>query len=412
MKRMICTVALVAISIVGLAQDNLFKEGLARGRYAREFYCAKNEKGKGITLEKMRAYSSKNGYLLGGYTTKEVARFGDVAVALDEFYFLPKEEYSKYIYEFGPAKVKYDALKSRGSCVFFYDGKWVTGKNIDWSGDVTDGWLNGSGVAYFVNPDAGEYLYIDGTFVGGWPQGSLVVGRFTPDKSDPTKVSYEKVSYVDVGELSGNISRYTDESGKWGFVSNGEPNVWIRPTYSSVLKDFSNSRAEVVSDGREIIIDTQGNFVDLTAHQKQLDAAQAAKEKAEALKKQQEEKMRELERKQKEMERERLRKEAEARRVKCFKNAQPGDKVYYSQNYRWSEGIWIFSTSGSYSMRVVCFVEQNVNNGERLQIRVGSVESSSSSRYTTPEIDGIKYQKGDVLWIKPLNDSNWHIEGE
>ena len=30
--------------------------------------------------------------------------------------------------------------------------------------------------------------------------------------------------------------------------------------------------------------------------------------------------------------------------------------------------------------------------------------------YSTPEIDGIKYSKGDIIWIKPLNDSRWQIE--
>ena len=109
---------------------------------------------------------------------------------------------------------------------------------------------------------------------------------------------------------------------------------------------------------------------------------------------------------------ERLRQEAEKRRVAAFKNAQPGDKVYYSQDYEWSSGGWFFRSSGRYSMRIICFVEQNVNEGERLQIRVGSVESTDRDRYSTPVIDGIEYRKGDVIWIKPLYDSKWHIEGE
>ena len=99
------------------------------------------------------------------------------------------------------------------------------------------------------------------------------------------------------------------------------------------------------------------------------------------------------------------------RRVEKFRHAQPGDKVYYSQDFTHTESFLLFfSHSTGYSMAVVCFVEQNVNNGERLQIRVGSVKSSNSNYYSTPVIDGMEYHKGDVLWIKPLNDKRWQIE--
>ena len=93
-------------------------------------------------------------------------------------------------------------------------------------------------------------------------------------------------------------------------------------------------------------------------------------------------------------------------------------KTLYKKRYicvyamRQSSGGWFFRSSGRYSMRIICFVEQNVNEGERLQIRVGSVESTDRDRYSTPVIDGIEYRKGDVIWIKPLYDSKWHIEGE
>ena len=163
---------------------------------------------------------------------------------------------------------------------------------------------------------------------------------------------------------------------------------------------------------KEIVIGTRGEFIDYTAKQKQIDAEQERQAKLAELKRQQEEKQREIERKQAEMEKERLRREAEKRRVELFKKAQAGDRVYYSQDYEWSSGGWFFRSSGHYSMRIICFVEQNVNEGERIQIRVGSVESTDSDRYSVPVIDGIEYRKGDVLWIRPLNNPKWHIEGE
>lgn len=186
----------------------------------------------------------------------------------------------------------------------------------------------------------------------------------------------------------------------------------IYPSYETVINDFKDGRAEVMHNGKEIVIGTDGGFIEYTARQKQIDAEEEMKAKLAEMKRLQEAKQREIERKQKAIEEERLRQEAEKRRVAAFKKAQPGDKVYYSQDYEWSSGGWFFRSSGRYSMRIICFVEQNVNEGERLQIRVGSVESTDRDRYSTPVIDGIEYRKGDVIWIKPLYDSKWHIEGE
>ena len=152
-------------------------------------------------------------------------------------------------------------------------------------------------------------------------------------------------------------------------------------------------------------------MIDLTAKQKQIDAAQKAKERQEALQKEQERKRQEIAERQKRIEEQRLAEEREKYRKEKLRKCQPGDKIYYSKDYSSSKSFLGFTYDrSSWTMRVVCFVEQNLNNGERLQIRVGNVESSSDYHYTTPVIDGMKYSKGDVFWIKPMNDRKWWVE--
>ncbi|MDR1120258.1 MAG: SEL1-like repeat protein [Dysgonamonadaceae bacterium] len=106
---------------------------------------------------------------------------------------------------------------------------------------------------------------------------------------------------------------------------------------------------------------------------------------------------------------ERQRREAEARRVAGIKQAQIGDKLLYSESWQWSEGLWIFHQSGTYTMMVTCFIERV--EGDRYQLRVGDVQSSSSDRYTSPTINGVKVSKGDIIWARPMNDRKW-VYGE
>ncbi len=411
MKKLFLAVVLLAVSFGSMAQESMFKDGMKKGRLPRSYYITHNDKGSSMTLDKVKSFAEKKGYLLGGYTTKKVARFGDYATILDMVEFLPVDEYLKYVYEFASVDINTDALKDIGSCWVYLDNDFSRLEKVRWSGPIQNGMLSGSGYGIFMFAGSEDYYYVSGTFVNGFPQGECSMGRLTPDKNNATKVTCNQLPSVEVRPFQNGIARYSEAGGKWGFVTDAGK-VLIYPAYETVISDFKDGRAEVMYKDKEIVIGTRGEFIDYTEKQKQIDAEQERQAKLAELKRQQEEKQREIERKQAEMEKERLRREAEKRRVELFKKAQAGDRVYYSQDYEWSSGGWFFRSSGRYSMRIICFVEQNVNEGERIQIRVGSVESTDRDRYSTPVIDGIEYRKGDVLWIRPLNNSNWHIEGE
>lgn len=418
MNKIIITLMLLAHCAGSMAQEKLFKEGLERGRSQGSFYFAKNKKGKGLPIEKMSEYASKHNYLLGKSTNKRIERFGDVQTALDEFYFLPRDEYPNYVLEHTVFPIRMADLKQKGSCFLFSAQKFIKFENVFWSGTLSNGMLDGEGYAFWYDDNQNLFHVTKGKFQGGLPLGEMEVLTYRFNKSHPDNVGFEVHSKVNVGKLCEGLAHFTKDASYWGFVnSNGE--IAINNNFRAVVKDFSNGKAEVVNmDNKEIIIDKSGKYVDLTAKQKQLDIQEEARRKQAEIQKKQEElrleqerKNKELEERQKRIERERLAAEAEKRRKEKFRNCEPGDRVYFSQEWEHTERWLLFFTEKhSYTMRVVCFVEQNLKNGERLQIRVGSVESSSSNYYSTPKIDGIEYRKGDVLWIKPLNDTRWQIE--
>lgn len=395
------------------SSNKLINEALQRGRQAKKFYEFQNTKGKVLNPEKVIGEARSEGFIIGNYTTKNVARFGDVSTTIITMSFIPRAEYPEYVFEHVKTQTstsyEFSNLKS-GICWLFTNINFIKFDNAYWTGNINNGRLHGKGIAFIYGKDHSRFIYVNGEFQNGIPLGTLQIFIYSFNSKQPEKVEFINSGSANVGQFHDDLAKFSLNGGKWGFVNN-EGTIAISPTYESVIKDFSNGRAEVSKDGQEIIIGKTGNMIDLTGKQKQIDAAKKAKEQQEALQKEQERQRQEIAQRQKRIEEERQAEEREKYRKEKIRKCQPGDKIYYSKDY--SERKTFFGHTYSYStwtMRVVCFVEQNLNNGERLQIRVGNVESSNSDHYTTPEIDGMKYSKGDVFWIKPMNDSRWWVE--
>jgi hypothetical protein len=113
-----------------------------------------------------------------------------------------------------------------------------------------------------------------------------------------------------------------------------------------------------------------------------------------------------------------LKKEAEAKQAILFeenrktklKNLQVGDRVSWSQGWKNTDKFFGFTFSETnYNMNVICYIE-NVS-GDRYQIRVANIKSTSSSNWEYPELNGVPLKEGTLHWIKPsdyINDKSWH----
>ena len=397
------------------SRNKQMEEAYRRGRATGQFYELRNVKNKPLSVDKVLQEAKAEGCLLGSYTTRNISRFGDVSQILSTLEFMPKDEYPQFVWEKlrQPGEADLSAIGQAGSCfVYTPTGAQLFRQQgqVFWSGQVEGGQLAGEGYGFFYDGGANQYVRVKGSFQHGIPLGECTFTVASADAKNPTKLS-ENTQTVSVGRLSDGVASFRASNGNYGFLAQ-DGRVIIAPADEQVLSEFSGGRAQVVADGKEIIIDKSGNFIDHTARQKQLIAEAKAEEERLAAEREQAELEARIAREKEAVERERLRAEAARRRIEKFRNCKPGDRVYYSQNWEHSDGVimdWIFGKT-SYTMAVICFVEQNVDNGERLQIRVGSVSSSNDRHYSTPEIDGIKYNKGDVLWIKPFENTNWQIE--
>lgn len=420
MKKHLFVLMLLAICSGSWAQDKLFNEAIQRGRNPGQFYMLDNQKGKSLKLEDLNSYCAAHNYITGRSTTKKVSRFGDVAETISTFEFLPMSEFETYMYyHMRPDRtVEHAHLVNKGSayCFLKQSGKdtyfWRC-NNISWSGQVTDGKLDGSGVGF---GKVSETLIV--CFYAKFDKG-MPVGKnsfqwyFLNGTPRPFASSQLSAHTATVYEFHEGLAAF-ETNNQFGFIDESGKTA-VSPTFVAVTQGFTNGKAIVKNDKEEIVIDRNGHQLDLSDRQKQIytEEKAAAEAKAEAERIAAEE--REIARKKAEEERRQAAIKAEERRIDEIRNAIEGDRIVYCQDWKHTEYtnflFWrIPSESSTYKMKVICFVEKNVNNGERLQVRVASVDSSDDRYYNTPIIDGIKVSKGDVIWIRPLNNSGWWME--
>lgn len=404
-------------------EDKHFREALLKGRQRKQYYCLVNDDNKKIKADKLIEYCNSHNYLHGNYHTKTIKAFGTGGVeTITEFEFLPKELYPNYMFEsHDNSGTSFNSLTQKGS-VYFYNlySDFILLDGALWSGNIVNGKIDGQGTGfYFTDNKKGLFHYFTGTFKEGVPQGKVIyhiIGGNFP---------YQ----INVGNWHEGMASFQVSNGKnfssggdYGFLTmNGDKlSVALNPIYANVISDFQNGKATVVrkiitskeTKLEEIVIDKSGNFIDYSVEQKRQQQLLAAEQKRqeELRKKQeqlkaQEEKRKALAARQAQLEKERNEHDAEESRKSQLRQARPGDKIYYSQD--WTHSSLFGWVEENYKMEVICFVEENVDNGERMKIRVAEVKSSDSSHYSTPEIDGIKYRPGDVIWIKPLQNKGW-----
>ena len=211
---------IVAVSLQSTtAQDKLFQTALNQTRMRGQFYVARNEKGKGISVEKMRQYAAQHNYIIGKYTEQTIDKFGDRSSAVNTFEFLPIESYPEFVYE----KLK-DGLapeyagitqSSQGSCYIYCDKEFVRMDKVYWTGEVVDGMLSGSGYGFkeeIVDTGSGKIFFLHGAFQNGLPKGDCVFRDcvFNLNNGDPKDVKESGSRNIFVGNLCDGMASYRE----------------------------------------------------------------------------------------------------------------------------------------------------------------------------------------------------------
>jgi|GEM_PF-5439455 len=380
----------------------MFEDGLASGRSDVQFYNGQNKKNKVVTVDEIKKYADANGYIVDDFHTKNVDRFGDKAQSVSHFKFLPKTEFPAFLYSRATtnASISYEQLTKQATACIYDNGifKKVTAK---WSGDVNNGLAEGKGAGFVYDETSDVYYAFSGTFSNGLPQGELktATGSISGCTSSALSLSYN--GKITVGMFSGGFADFIAEGNDlYGFI-NDKGEMAIKPSYKSVVKKFSNGIAEVKdSEDKEIQIDRTGKMLAYTQHQKQLDLKAKQEQERKALEEKRAAERKSLEEKRKAEETARYARQEAERREERIRNAREGDIIRYT--YSTSELFGFFV----YQITISCYIEKNVDNGARMQVRIAEIENESSR---DPEINGMKVRRGDVIWIKPLYESHWNM---
>ena len=98
----------------------------------------------------------------------------------------------------------------------------------------------------------------------------------------------------------------------------------------------------------------------------------------------------------------------ERNRLLAIRNLGLGDQICYERKFTERNDLLGFTLSShTYTMYLICYVENIV--GDRFQVRVADIQSSNDVYYKTPSINGVQPRKGDIIWIKPAQDSRWYV---
>ena len=393
-------------------EEKLFREALSKGRGYRSYYELVNETKKVVKAEDLINYCKSHGYLWEkDYKTKEISKFGDFSTSVYLFYFLPKNEFVNYVFDWTDrTNSNAGQLKSKGS-VYFYNASTNTFDLLNntalWTGSVVDGFVDGKGAGIWIK-DGTHYYYFSGTFKRGFPLGNAKyrivdtnVGSwgYSPREKLPSGKYGTGGPFreVEVGEMNDGraVFRYLDSgdasnkgSNLYGFVDqNGA--VVIKPAYKTA-GPFSNGRAAVSNDKEEFYIDKNGNFVDHTPRQKKIYADAKAKEDSIKAEREREQLLAEQ-------------KAAEERRIAEEKEAALKKRIEANKNTKlWSRGCRLaYRYANGYEYVIATLEEWNEN---RTKVKVKIVASPSATR----TLNGDLLEKNNTMWVSAHNEG-WHL---
>lgn len=261
------------------AQKKLFQEAIKAGRQPTKFYVMKNDKNKMVRLDDLKEFAQENGYILGESTNKQVDRFGDIDTSVATIEFLPIEEYESYIVAniFPTESSLLSTTPSQGMAYFFYgindnSKPFIRHDAVTWYGSVSNEGVQGKSIGYIKQGN--KIILSQGEYVDGFPMGTIKTITYD------THGNYDLYQPGNISEITGIIGKMSDgmatikKGDIFGFV-NKDGGIAIVPKYLKVVSDFSNGKAIVVDNEREIVIDHSGQFLDLSDRQKQLYAEAA-----------------------------------------------------------------------------------------------------------------------------------------
>lgn len=272
MKKVLLFLLVVFTSFSCYAQEKEFKEAMKEGRKAGQFYHWQNNKNKMLKEEKMKQYARDNHIIIKNYKTKEISRFGDVAISVGSMDFIPESEIGDYIIESITGQTPISSFQQKGT-VFFFDGQSAGYQNYQdrelsfkrydnalWTGEIRNGRVHGTGKGV-KRLDATNYIAFEGTFYEGIPQGKGIFRKYKASSQSALNEGNLSENKSTTGQTVEGMTQIYWVSGV-GFL-NSEGVVVITPQYKKV-SDFHDGIARVEDNSLSnfpFYIDKQGVIV-------------------------------------------------------------------------------------------------------------------------------------------------------
>lgn len=266
--RKLLTILLAIVQLSCFAQKKVLRKVMAEGRSPQNFYCFTNEKNKMFRLSEFIEFCKQNNWIVGNSKQKDMVRFGDVDETIASFEFIPKNEYPAYIIENMLNGASINNMSSQGSMFYFTgdsNNMFTEKRNVNWSGTLSNGRINGSGMGYFV--EGTTYYAFKGQYQDGLPIGNVLFLNYNPSKSKNIYFSSQILN--EYSNSFGNISDgmlWVKVGNQYGFVDTSGKTV-VKPIYDNV-KPFSGGSAVVTNGNVRIKIDKAGKVLGLDAGQK------------------------------------------------------------------------------------------------------------------------------------------------
>lgn len=192
-------------------------------------------KGQFFTIANSEQILTKNDYINHGFFVVEIA-------GGDKFQVLPKDEVDLYIYneKIGePQKWAYSRLSQTGTAETFEFGKL----DFKWSGNVTDGKINGTGCGFAKISDK-QYCYVHAEFVNGLPKGEVKFVKYGFNYN-PTSGYTSDYKYIFSDWSEGIAYVKTPYATKWG-LANAEGKIVVKNKFYDVVEPFKDGHGVVM----------------------------------------------------------------------------------------------------------------------------------------------------------------------
>lgn len=424
-------------------QKKLFEEVISKGEKYGDYYLLHISGNKNYSVEDIQDFCEENSYKCIDFKTKSIQRFGGYKNVVTSFLFISNKELEKYteIDKVNSAEyvrillakypsdhlrieekfLKYCIIKIKSGDINFineFDNAFPLSSNyksleLDLSNTIQNSSsITNLNIVDFINKIPNKKNVVNTNFD---LKNENELGTFFASFQTATKLSLETQNNIIFKMLDAvpkiltkinlDYERREFEKSKLDNNVNSIRNFLTRFPNTSLKADAKSeiNKLDEQNWKTALSINTVEGYNDYRANFENGLYAEKAKQKSiKIINDKFEEENKRIEKLEQEAQNE---KRKDAQRIQRIKSADIGDKLCFT--FRHEEFFFGVKTK-SIMVSVVCFIE--AINKDRYRVTVSDYQTQRYEYYDlVPVINGVKFNKNEIKWVKPFEDSRWQI---